>query len=168
MTCRSRWPGPTAAAPSSASTTIASYATPLAPLRRFKPVMRAEAGCCFGRQVAAKDRLFESLHNLDDDSIELHAPGGLIGTFNLFGADPDLMAWQAPDPTASQPIAPLPTPFAAASDRSCSNAPHALAPPFLSLLSHSALSRLSPPCLVALQVSVPHAGADQLLPLGQA
>ena len=128
--------------------------------------MRAEAGCCFCWQVAAKDRLFESLHNLDDDSIELHAPGGLIGTFNLFGGDPDLMAWSAPDPTTSQPL--LPTLFAAASGRPCLNAPHALALPFLSLLSHSVLSRLSPPCLVALQVSVPHAGADQLLPLGQA
>ena len=67
--------------------------------------MRAEAGCCFGRQVAAKDRLFESLHNLDDDSIELHAPGGLIGAFNLFGADPDLMAWSAPGPNRYRPTA---------------------------------------------------------------
>ena len=80
-----------------ASLSPESLSLALAPLRRLKPVMRAEAGCCFGWQVAAKDRLFESLHNLDDDSIELHAPGGLIGTFNLFGGDPDLMAWSAPE-----------------------------------------------------------------------
>jgi hypothetical protein len=50
-------------------------------------------GFDYDRLVAAKDRLYATLHNLDADSIALHAPGGLLGGFNLFGADPDLMAW---------------------------------------------------------------------------
>ena len=42
---------------------------------------------------AAKDRLFNLLHNLDHRRIRLHADGGLLGGFHLAGSDPDLLAW---------------------------------------------------------------------------
>jgi hypothetical protein len=53
----------------------------------------AELGYDYARLVAAKDRLYERLHNLDPRRIRLHAPGGLLGAFELFGEDPDLFAW---------------------------------------------------------------------------
>lgn len=43
--------------------------------------------------VAAKDRLYRSLHELDTGHIRLHSGGGFVGAFRLFGADPDLGAW---------------------------------------------------------------------------
>ena len=43
--------------------------------------------------LAAKDRLFALLHNLDPMRIRLHADGGLLGGFQLLGGDPDLMSW---------------------------------------------------------------------------
>lgn len=43
--------------------------------------------------VQAKDRLFDRLHGLTPGDVRLHASGGLVGAFRLFGADPDLMAW---------------------------------------------------------------------------
>ncbi len=42
---------------------------------------------------AAKDRFLHLLHNLEPRRVRTHAGGGLIGAFELFGADPDLMAW---------------------------------------------------------------------------
>ncbi len=43
--------------------------------------------------VAAKDRLYERLHNLDPRQIRLHGGGGLLGATQIFGSDPDLIAW---------------------------------------------------------------------------
>jgi hypothetical protein len=53
----------------------------------------AELGYDYAALVAAKDRLYELLHTLDARRIRLHGGGGLLGAFNLLGADPDLMAW---------------------------------------------------------------------------
>jgi hypothetical protein len=53
----------------------------------------ADLGYDYGALVAAKDRLFANLHRLDPRRIRLHASGGLLGGFDLFGGDPDLMAW---------------------------------------------------------------------------
>ena len=53
----------------------------------------AELGYDYAALVAAKDRLFDSLHNLDPRRIRLHADGGLMGALQLFGSDPDLTAW---------------------------------------------------------------------------
>ena len=43
--------------------------------------------------VAAKDRLYQRLHNLDPRQVRLHGGGGLLGSLQLFGGDPDLAAW---------------------------------------------------------------------------
>ncbi|MBM3240347.1 hypothetical protein FJZ31_29035 [Candidatus Poribacteria bacterium] len=53
----------------------------------------AELGYDYNALVAAKDRFYERLHNLRRSEIQLHAPGGLLGAFNLFGSDSDLMDW---------------------------------------------------------------------------
>lgn len=53
----------------------------------------AALGYDYPALVAAKDRLFTRLHTLDSRQIALHAPGGLLGAFQLFGGDPDLLAW---------------------------------------------------------------------------
>ena len=53
----------------------------------------AELGYDYSLLVAAKDRFYDRLHNLKRAEIQLHAPGGLLGAFNLFGSDADLMAW---------------------------------------------------------------------------
>jgi hypothetical protein len=53
----------------------------------------AELGYDYPALVAAKDRLFERLHQLTPRDVRLHAPGGLVGAFRLFGADPDVLAW---------------------------------------------------------------------------
>jgi hypothetical protein len=55
----------------------------------------AELGYDYAALVAAKDRLFEGLHRLDARRVRLHAEGGMLGAFHLFGSDPDLMAWLA-------------------------------------------------------------------------
>jgi len=43
--------------------------------------------------VAAKDRLYERLHQLDRRTIALDTGGGLLGAFRLFGSDPALLSW---------------------------------------------------------------------------
>jgi len=53
----------------------------------------AELGYDYAALVAAKDRLFDRLHQLTPRDVCLHAPGGLLGAFHLFGADPDVLAW---------------------------------------------------------------------------
>jgi hypothetical protein len=53
----------------------------------------AELGYDYGRLVAAKDRFYDCLHTLDPRRVGLHAPGGVMGAFELFGEDPDLYAW---------------------------------------------------------------------------
>ncbi|MFP6589717.1 MAG: hypothetical protein VCE12_04260 [Candidatus Latescibacterota bacterium] len=53
----------------------------------------ADLGYDYQALVAAKDRLYERLHNLDPRQVRLHGGGGLLGSFQLFGADPDLTAW---------------------------------------------------------------------------
>ena len=53
----------------------------------------AELGYDYAALVQARDRLFERLHRLTPREVRLHAPGGMVGAFRLFGADPDLMAW---------------------------------------------------------------------------
>ena len=53
----------------------------------------AELGYDYAALVRAKDRLFDRLHRLTPREVGLHASGGLVGSFRLFGADPDLMAW---------------------------------------------------------------------------
>ncbi len=53
----------------------------------------ADLGYDYAALTAARDRLFERLHALTPSHIHLHAPGGLLGAFHLFGSDPDLMAW---------------------------------------------------------------------------
>lgn len=50
-------------------------------------------GYDFDALVAAKDRLYALLHNLDVRRIGLHGGGGFTGTLHLFGSDPDLIAW---------------------------------------------------------------------------
>ena len=55
--------------------------------------MAAELDYDYAAMVAAKDRLLHLLHNLDPRRVDLHARGGLVGAHQLFGADPDLMAW---------------------------------------------------------------------------
>ena len=47
--------------------------------------------------VAAKDRLFARLHALSDREVRAHGgrAGGLLGTFDLLGRDPDLFDWLA-------------------------------------------------------------------------
>lgn len=56
------------------------------------PVCR-ELGFDYEALAAARDRLFDRLHSLRPSDIALHAGGGLVGTFQLLGGDPDLMAW---------------------------------------------------------------------------
>jgi len=53
----------------------------------------AELSYDYNALVAAKDRFYEHLQNLRRPEIQLHAPGGLLGAFNLFGSDSDLMDW---------------------------------------------------------------------------
>jgi hypothetical protein len=53
----------------------------------------ADLGYDYQGLVAAKDRLFEGLHQLSPRRIRLHAGGGLLGGFHLLGSDPDLLAW---------------------------------------------------------------------------
>ncbi len=53
----------------------------------------AQLGYDYAALVAAKDRLYQTLHSLDQARITLHASGGLLGGFALIGSDPDLMAW---------------------------------------------------------------------------
>lgn len=52
-----------------------------------------ELGYDYAALVAAKDRLFECLHSLNSRCVTLHAPGGLLGASQLFGGDPNLLAW---------------------------------------------------------------------------
>ncbi len=53
----------------------------------------AALGYDYDALAAARDRLFDLLHNLEPRRIGLHATGGLLGGFQLLGGDPDLMAW---------------------------------------------------------------------------
>ena len=53
----------------------------------------ARLGYDYEALAAARDRLFELLHNLDPRRARLYGGGGLLGGFHLLGADPDLMAW---------------------------------------------------------------------------
>jgi len=55
--------------------------------------LAAELGYDYDAMVAAKDRLFELLHNLDPARVRSNARGGLVGAHRMLGADPDLMAW---------------------------------------------------------------------------
>ena len=55
--------------------------------------MAADLGYDYDAMVAAKDRLLHLFHNFDPARIRLHARGGLVGAYQLFGSDPDLMAW---------------------------------------------------------------------------
>ena len=55
--------------------------------------MAAEMGYDYKGLVAGKDRLLELFHSFDPQRIRLHARGGLVGAYQLFGADPDVMAW---------------------------------------------------------------------------
>ena len=57
--------------------------------------MAADLSYDYGAMVAGKDRLLELFHSFDPDWIRLHAKGGLVGTYQLFGSDPDVMAWLA-------------------------------------------------------------------------
>jgi len=57
--------------------------------------MAADLSYDYGAMVAGKDRLLELFHSFDPDRIRLHAKGGLVGTYQLFGSDPDVMAWLA-------------------------------------------------------------------------
>ena len=50
-------------------------------------------GYDYAALAAARDRLFDLLHNLDPKRVRLHGAGGLLGGYRLLGADPDLMAW---------------------------------------------------------------------------
>jgi hypothetical protein len=43
--------------------------------------------------VAARDRLYGTLHELDARRVRSHARGGLLGAFHLLGSDPGLLAW---------------------------------------------------------------------------
>jgi hypothetical protein len=53
----------------------------------------ASLGYDYPALVAAKDRLFERLHRLTPRDVALARGGGLLGAFQLFGSDPDLLAW---------------------------------------------------------------------------
>jgi hypothetical protein len=53
----------------------------------------AELGYDYDALVKGKDRLFETLHDLNATKIGLYRDGGLLGAYNLLGADPNLMAW---------------------------------------------------------------------------
>ena len=53
----------------------------------------AELGYDYTALVAAKDRLYDRLHDLKASRGALHASGGLLGAFHLLGGDPDLAAW---------------------------------------------------------------------------
>src|SRR5262249_53565056 len=53
----------------------------------------ADLGYDYDALVAAKDRLLACLQSLDPRRIALHAAGGILGAFQLFGADPELAAW---------------------------------------------------------------------------
>jgi hypothetical protein len=53
----------------------------------------AALGYDYEAMVTAKDRLYATLHNLDARRVGLHRGGGLLGAFQLLGADPDLLAW---------------------------------------------------------------------------
>ncbi len=57
--------------------------------------MAADLSYDYGAMAAGKDRLLELFHSFDPDRIRLHAKGGLVGTYQLFGSDPDVMAWLA-------------------------------------------------------------------------
>lgn len=53
----------------------------------------AELGYDYAAMVAAKDRLLALLHNIDPRQVRLHGGGGMLGAVQLFGGDPDLIAW---------------------------------------------------------------------------
>ncbi|MCC7261933.1 MAG: hypothetical protein IT369_05335, partial [Candidatus Latescibacteria bacterium] len=53
----------------------------------------AELGYDYQALVAAKDRLFDTLHHLNARQVRLHRGGGLLGAFHMLGSDPDLLAW---------------------------------------------------------------------------
>ncbi|MFC1526631.1 hypothetical protein ACFL6X_07475 [Candidatus Latescibacterota bacterium] len=55
--------------------------------------MCAGLGYDYAALVAARDRFYQRLHELDRDVIALHCPGGMLGALQLFGGDPDLAAW---------------------------------------------------------------------------
>ncbi|MBT3344892.1 MAG: hypothetical protein HN712_23625 [Gemmatimonadetes bacterium] len=55
--------------------------------------MAADMGYDYEAMVAAKDRLLALFHNFDPAKVRLHARGGLVGSYQMFGSDPDLMAW---------------------------------------------------------------------------
>ena len=55
--------------------------------------MATDLGYDYNAMVAAKDRLLELFHNFDPARVRLHARGGLVGAYQLFGSDSDLMAW---------------------------------------------------------------------------
>lgn len=55
----------------------------------------AALGYDYARLLAAQERLWTRLHNLEPRAVALHAGGGLLGMFQLLGADADLMAWLA-------------------------------------------------------------------------
>ena len=50
-------------------------------------------GYDYAALAAARDRLFDLLHDLDSKRVRLHGAGGLLGGYHLLGADPGLMAW---------------------------------------------------------------------------
>jgi hypothetical protein len=50
-------------------------------------------GYDYAALVAAKDRLYQQLHQLDGRRIRLHAAGGLVGSLRLLGGDANLAAW---------------------------------------------------------------------------
>jgi hypothetical protein len=54
---------------------------------------REQTGCAslgfdYDKLVAAKDRLFSRMHNLDEDTIALHAPGDMSRRFPLIQLTP--------------------------------------------------------------------------------
>lgn len=53
----------------------------------------AALGYDYQALVAARDRLYARLHALTPAAVERAAGGGLLGGFQLFGCDPDLVAW---------------------------------------------------------------------------
>jgi hypothetical protein len=53
----------------------------------------AQLGYDYKTLVAAKDRLFQTLHQIHVSRFTLHASGGLLGAFSLFGSDPDVLSW---------------------------------------------------------------------------
>lgn len=50
-------------------------------------------GYDYAALVAAKDRLYQHLHQLDGRRVRLHAAGGFMGALRLLGGDADLAAW---------------------------------------------------------------------------